>query len=109
MKRRKLRKPHYGRSKRFQTVRVVSWRNRRGRWIQVENVQQQKIHRYPTNRSTEKAKAIIIAGDIEVLVGDQWVESDEVKYLTTHTPFTKHHTIDDLAAAAEDRYSWRFV
>lgn len=101
-------RPHYGRTRIFKDVRIVAWRNRKGSWFEVENIDGEMLRRYPSALTVERARAIVIAGSIEIKMGEEWVWSSETKYITSHTPFTKKHTIDDFADGAEDRYSWRF-
>lgn len=105
------RRPHYGRSRAFQTVRVTAWRSNDDEWHQVEDIDENKVGRYPTALSVERAKVIIVAGEIEVSNDDgvTWHRTGETKWITSHTPFTKGHTIDDFAKHAADYYRWRFV
>jgi hypothetical protein len=58
----------------------------------------------------EVAKVIIIVGEPETSPdgGVTWVRSGELKWITSHTPFTKKHTIDDFAQAAMDYYGERY-
>lgn len=103
-------RPHYGRSRTFQTVRIGAWRSRDDKWHEIENVNEEKVGRYPTNKAVGSAKVIVIVGEVERSPdgGVTWERTDESKWLTTHTPFTKRHTIDDFAKEAADYYEWRY-
>jgi hypothetical protein len=104
------RQAHHGRSRRFETVRIAAWRSRDDKWHEVEDIEGNKMGRYPTQKAVGSAKVIIIMGEVERSPdgGATWQRTGENKFLTTHTPFTKRHSIDDFAQAAADYYEWRF-
>lgn len=79
-------------------------------WHRVEDVNEQKVGRYPSAHSVEVAKVIVIAGEVEISPdgGITWRRTGETKWITSHTPFTKNHTIDDFAKHAMDYYKERF-
>ena len=91
-------------------MRVVAWRSRDESWHKVEDTDGNKVGRYPTAHSVSVAKVIVVAGEIEVSPdnGVTWERTGETKFLTTHTPFTKNHTIDDFAQASMDYYRERY-
>jgi len=107
---RPAKRPHYGRTRTFETVRIAAWRSRDDKWHQVEDGNGDKIGRYPSALQAERAKVIIIVGETEHSPdgGITWKPTGELKWLNSHTPFTKKHTIDDFAIASMDYYGERY-
>lgn len=101
---------HFGRSRRFQTVRIAAWMTREFKHHQVEDVDGKKIGRYPSNKQVERAQLVIVVGEVETSPdgGVTWHRTGEDKFITHHGPFTKNLTIDDFAEGVQDRYSWRY-
>lgn len=76
----------------------------------MEDVNETKVGRYPTNQAVGSAKVIVVGGETEVTPdgGVTWHRTGETKYITSHTPFTKRHTIDDFCKSAMDYYRERY-
>lgn len=101
---------HYGRSQRYASIRVVAIRNSSGNWRSIETTEGKKVGRYPTPRAVETARAVTIGGKIEEKDEQgNWFKVPGTKFVTSHTPFTKRHTIDDFADRSEDRYNFRWI